>query len=99
MANTKSAKKQILINARNQERNVRYRTMLKNALKGARSSLTDGSDSEAAQLKVNLAVKTLYKSVTRGILVKHNAKRRVGRLMKAYNKAFVAAETQAAQQA
>jgi ribosomal protein S20 len=95
VANTKSAKKQILINARNQERNVRYRTMLKNALKGARTALAEGGDAEAARLKVNHAVKTLYKSVTRGILVKHNAKRRVGRLMKAYHKQFVApAQTQ-----
>jgi small subunit ribosomal protein S20 len=90
VANTKSAKKQILINARNRERNVRYRTILKNALKGARTAITDGGDAAAAQEKVNLAVKTLYKSVTRGILVKHNAKRRVGRLMKAYHHTFIA---------
>jgi ribosomal protein S20 len=90
VANTKSAKKQILINARNRERNVRYRTMLKNALKGARSAIAEGGDAAVAQEKVNFAVKTLYKSVTRGILVKHNAKRRVGRLMKAYHQTFVA---------
>jgi small subunit ribosomal protein S20 len=90
LANTKSAKKQILINARNRERNVRYRTILKNALKGARSAIAEGGDAEAAQERLNVAVKTLYKSVTRGILVKHNAKRRVGRLMKAYHKTFVA---------
>jgi small subunit ribosomal protein S20 len=90
VANTKSAKKQILINARNRERNVRYRTMLKSALKSARSAIAEGGDAAAAQEKVNAAVKTLYKSVTRGILVKHNAKRRVGRLMKAYHRQFVA---------
>ena len=39
------------------------RTMLKNALKGARSAIVEGGDAAAAQEKVNLAVKTLYKSV------------------------------------
>jgi small subunit ribosomal protein S20 len=90
LANTKSAKKQILINARNHARNVRYRTMLKTALKNARTAIADGSDADAAQEKLNAAVKTLYKSVTRGILVKHNAQRRVGRLMKSYHRTFIA---------
>jgi small subunit ribosomal protein S20 len=90
VANTKSAKKQILITARNHERNVRYRTMLKNALKRARAAIAAGGDKDEAQAALNHAVKTLYKSVTRGILVKQNAQRRVGRIMKAYHKTFIA---------
>jgi small subunit ribosomal protein S20 len=87
MANTKSAKKQILITERNQERNVRYRTQLKNALKRARTAIA-GDDSAAAQENVNKAVRQLYRSVTKGILKKQNASRRVSRIMLAYNRKF-----------
>jgi small subunit ribosomal protein S20 len=86
MANTKSAKKQILITKRNNERNVANRTRLKNALKGARTALA-GSDPAGAQEALNRAVAALYKSVNKGIIKKQNASRRVGRLMRAYNKA------------
>jgi small subunit ribosomal protein S20 len=89
MANTKSAKKQILISERNQERNVRYRTMLKNALKRARASIA-GSDATEAQENVNKAVRQLYRSVTKGILKKQNASRRVSRIMLAYQRKFSA---------
>lgn len=88
MANTKSAKKQILITARNNARNVRYRTMLKTSLKRVRTAISDGTDAAAAQAAVNEAVRALYRSVTRGIIHRGNAKRRVGRIMKAYERRF-----------
>jgi small subunit ribosomal protein S20 len=88
MANTSSAKKQILITERNHARNQKNRTLLKNALKKARTAITSASDQEAAQLALNNAVKVLYRSVGKGILKKQNAARRVGRIMKAYNKQF-----------
>lgn len=96
MANTKSAKKQILINERNNERNTRYRTQLKNAIKKARLAIAAGSDSAAAQEAVNSAVKYLYRSVSRGIIKKQNAGRRVGRMMTAYNKQFSSASAASA---
>ncbi len=95
MANTKSAKKQILINERNRQRNVRYKTQLKNALKKARLAIAGGGDAAAAQEAVNGAVRQLYISVGKGILKKQNASRRVGRIMVAYNKSFNAASASA----
>lgn len=89
MANTKSAKKQILVSKRNQERNVQYKSALKTAIKKARLAIS-GGDASAAQAQVNEAVGTLYKSVTKGIIKKQNASRRVGRLMRAFNKQFAA---------
>ena len=47
MANTKTAKKQLLITARNHQRNQHYTTMLKTALKKARLAIT-GSDAKSA---------------------------------------------------
>jgi len=41
VANTKTAKKQLLITKRNHERNVHFKTMLKNALKKARTAITE----------------------------------------------------------
>ncbi|MCC7477654.1 30S ribosomal protein S20 [bacterium] len=95
MANTKSAKKQILINERNRQRNVRYRTQLKHALKKARLAIAGGADAAAAEAAVSGAVRQLYVSVSKGILKKQNASRRVGRIMLAYNKAFNAASASA----
>jgi small subunit ribosomal protein S20 len=88
MANTKTAKKMILITRRNHLRNVHYRTMLKSALKKARSVIAQGSDAGAAQLALNTAVKSLYTTASKGVIKKQTASRRVGRIMRLYNKHF-----------
>jgi small subunit ribosomal protein S20 len=90
LANTKTAKKQLLVTARNHKRNLNYKTRLKSAIKKARAALK-APDATAAAGAVNEAVKTLYRSATKGIIKKQNASRRVGRLMKAYGKAFAPA--------
>ena len=87
MANTKSAKKQILNTERNRLRNVKYKSALKTAIKKARLAIA-GGDPASAQEQLNAAVGSLYKSVTKGIIKKQNASRRVGRLMLAFNKQF-----------
>jgi small subunit ribosomal protein S20 len=88
MANTKTAKKQILITRRNHLRNVHYRTMLKSALKKARSVIGQSADASAAQLALNNAVKSLYTTASKGVIKKQTASRRVGRIMRLYNKHF-----------
>lgn len=87
MANTKTAKKQLLITARNHERNVHYRTMLKGALKKARLAIAS-DNAQAAQDALNAAVATLYRSATKGVIKRQNASRRVGRIMRAYHQRF-----------
>jgi len=87
LANTKTAKKQLLITARNHERNQQYSTMLKTALKKARLAIS-GADAQSAQQAVNTAGATLQRSATKGVIKRQNASRRVGRIMRAYNKRF-----------
>ena len=89
MANTKTAKKQILISLRNQERNVHFKTMLKNSLKNAQIAFS-GDDKDAAKIALDAAVKRIYKSATKRLIKKQNASRKVSRLMKAYNRQFAA---------
>jgi small subunit ribosomal protein S20 len=96
LANTKTAKKQLLITARNHARNQHYSTMLKTALKKAHLAI-GSADAQAAQQAVNTAVATLQRSATKGVIKRQNASRRVGRIMRAYNKRFNA--PQAAEQA
>ncbi len=88
MANTKTAKKQLLITRRNHLRNVHYKTMLKTAIKRARTVISSASDSAAAQDALNFAVKSLYKTASKGIIKKQTASRRVSRIMRLYNKHF-----------
>ncbi len=87
MANTKTAKKQILVTRRNQERNVHFKTMLKTSIKKARIAM-DGEDRDAAKTALDAAVKRIYKSATKRLIKKQNASRKVSRLMLAFNKQF-----------
>jgi small subunit ribosomal protein S20 len=88
VANTKTAKKQILITARNHARNLALRTRLKTMVKRAKAAIAAAANQEEAQTAVNEAARTLYKSATKGIIKKQNASRRVSRLMKGYATAF-----------
>jgi small subunit ribosomal protein S20 len=88
VANTKSAKKQILVNERNAVRNKHFKTILKGSLKNARTAIDGGEDASAAAALVNSAVQTIYKSASKGVIDKHSASRRVSRIMLAYQKKF-----------
>jgi small subunit ribosomal protein S20 len=85
LANTKTAKKQLLVTARNHARNQHYGSLLKTALKKARLAIAGGADAQAAAAAVNEAVRTLHRSATKGIIRRENASRRAGRIMRAYN--------------
>ena len=69
MANTKTAKENILINERNRVRNLHYKTKLKSALKKANSAIEEKAEDRADIVKETL--KTIDKSVTKGIIHKN----------------------------
>ena len=87
MANTKTAKKQILITKRNHERNLHFKTMLKSSVKKARTAM-EADDKAAAKEALDAAVKRIYKSATKRLIKKQAASRKVSRLMLAFNRQF-----------
>ncbi len=88
MANTKSAKKQILINKRNLLRNTSLKTRLKNIVKECRLSILGNEDEEAARVKLYRAQKVICESASKGIIKKETANRKVSRLYTLFNKKF-----------
>ena len=86
MANTASAKKRIRSSARKRERNRVYRSAARTYVKNTREAIDQGELAEA-ETWAGMAVQTLDKAASKGILHKHNASRRKGRLMKALSKA------------
>jgi len=84
MANHKSSIKRIRQTLVRTERNRFYRTRLKNIVKDVRSSIEAGNKEEAtANLK--LANQQIHKFVSKGILKKETAARKVSRLHRAVN--------------
>lgn len=88
MPNTKTAKKQLLINERNRERNQHYKSLMKTTMKKARTVIDAGEDRNEAQAAINKAVKVLHRTASRGIIKRQNASRRISRLMTSFNKQF-----------
>lgn len=91
MANTKTAKQQLKVTERNRVRNQHYKSVLKTALKRAKSVIAEGQDPAEASKAVSLAIKTLHRSATRNFIKRQNANRRASRLQKLYNRTFKAA--------
>ena len=84
MANHKSSVKRIRQTIKKTERNRFYRTRLKNITKEVRGAIEAGNKEEAeAALKV--ANQQIHKFVSKGILKKETAARKVSRLHKAVN--------------
>jgi len=84
MANHKSSIKRIRQTLVRTERNRFYRTRLKNIVKDVRASIEAGNKEEAtANLK--LANQQIHKFVSKGVLKKETAARKVSRLHKAVN--------------
>ena len=85
MANIKSAKKRVLVAARNTERNTAFKTSIKTAVKKV---LTCAQSEDKAEL--NALLSKVYqlcdKAVSKGILHKNTAARKKSRLTKAVNK-------------
>ncbi len=84
MANHKSSLKRIRQTAKRTERNRFYRTRLKNIVKAVRQAVEAG-DKEAATEALKVANQNIHKFVSKGILKKETAARKVSRLHKAVN--------------
>jgi small subunit ribosomal protein S20 len=84
MANHKSSKKRILQTAVKTERNRFYKTRLKNIVKEVEANIAE-NDSEKANNSFKIANKFIHKCVSKGILKKNTASRKVSRLNKLVN--------------
>ena len=82
MANIKSAKKRILVNRTNADRNKAIRTRVKTAVKKVYATISSG-DKAAAQASLVNAISEIDKACTKGVYHKNNASRKVARLSKA----------------
>lgn len=79
MANHKSAQKRIRQTQTRTDRNKYYRTRIKNIIKAVREAVNT-NDVEKAQESLKVANKELHKFVSKGIIKKNTASRRVSRL-------------------
>jgi small subunit ribosomal protein S20 len=81
MANHKSAKKRIKQTIKKTERNRFYRTRIKNITKAVITAV-EAQNVEEAQTALKVANKKLHSYVSKGILKKNTAARKVSRLNK-----------------
>lgn len=79
MANSKSAKKRVLINERNRVRNQAVKTRVKTMIKKVLAAV-EAKEVEAAKATLTVAFKELDKAVTKGVLKKNTASRKKSRL-------------------
>lgn len=86
MANTKSSKKDILVNAANRVRNRAVKSLCRSSITKAEKLIADGN-LEAAKAAVGSAVSTLDRATEKGIIHRNNAARRKSRLMDKINAA------------
>ncbi len=84
MANHKSALKRIRQTETRTERNRFYRTRLKNIVKTVRTAIDEGNKEEATAA-FKIANQQIHKFVSKGILKKETAARKVSRLHQAIN--------------
>ena len=84
MANIKSAKKRVLVAARNAERNKAIRSDVKTAVKKVNAAIAAG-DKAAAQETLKEATKKLDMAATKGVFHKNMTSRKVSRMAKAVN--------------
>ena len=78
MPNIKSAKKRVIVNAANAERNKAYRSALRTAVKKADAAIENKSADAAEAVKV--AVKKIDQATAKGILHKNTAARKKSQL-------------------
>lgn len=84
MAHHKSALKRIRQTAKRTARNRFYRTRIKNITKAVREAVAAG-DKEKAVEALKLANREFHKYVSKGVLKKNTAARKVSRLHKLVN--------------
>lgn len=74
MANIKSAKKRVLVNATKQARNKSANSALKTAIKKANVAIEKNTDDKEAAVKA--AIKKIDQAAAKGLLHKNNAARK-----------------------
>jgi small subunit ribosomal protein S20 len=84
LPNIKSAKKRVEISTERRMANMTKRSALKTSLKKAVASI-GAKDTQAAQVDLRNAVKSLDEAVSKGIIHKNQAARRKSRLTKKVN--------------
>ena len=79
MANTTSAKKRVRQTVRRKEQNRERRSRLRNAIKRVEDAVLS-SNKEAAQIAFKNAEPEIMRGVTKGVLPKNTASRKISRL-------------------
>lgn len=84
MANHKSAIKRLKQNEKRRERNTAVKTNIKSAVKKVRAAAKSG-EADTAKKNLDAATRLLDKAVTKGVLHRNNASRKISRLSKLVN--------------
>ena len=85
MANHKDAAKRNRQSEARRIRNRHYRSEVRNSLKATRDAVAKG-DLNAAKAAFQVAMSTLHRAATKGIIHRNNAARRISRLNAAVKK-------------
>jgi len=85
LANIKSAKKRVLVDRRNEERNKAIRSSAKTAIKKVYTAVENG-DKNAAEAELKNASKTLEMAASKGVYHKNNVANKTSKMAKAVNK-------------
>lgn len=85
MANIKSAKKRILVDRRNAERNKAIKSTVKTAIKKVDAAIA-ANDKAATTEALKAAITEIDKAASKGVFHKKNASRKISRLTVAVNK-------------
>jgi small subunit ribosomal protein S20 len=93
MPNTKQALKRMRVTAKRTARNRHVKSTVKTALRRYSDTLAQG-DLESARDKLQVAVKTIDKATSKGVVHKNAAARKKSRLAKRLNKALVGAASE-----
>ena len=78
MANIKSAKKRVLVQAKKTAQNKAYKSNLKTLIKEANVAITNNAENKEAAVKA--AVKKIDQACAKGLLHKNNASRKKANL-------------------
>lgn len=85
MANIKSAKKRILVDRRNAERNKAIKSSVKTAIKKVDAAVV-AKDKTVADTALVAAISEIDKAASKGVFHKKTASRKISRLTLAVNK-------------
>ena len=85
MANIKSAKKRILVDRRNAERNKAIKSKVKTAVNGVDAAIAAG-DKDAASKALTTAISEINRAASKGVFHKKTASRKISRITIAVNK-------------